>query len=78
MTAKNFSARNLRETLIRSGKRVAPAPPLGEIAAYFQKEYARFWDEYKRQDLPHIYKVDLSPALLSLKREMVEALGKGV
>lgn len=78
MTAKNFSARNLRETLIRSGKRVAPAPPLGEITAYFQKEYARFWDEYKRQDLPHIYKVDLSPALLSLKREMVEALGKGV
>lgn len=78
MTAKNFSARNLRETLIRSGKRVAPAPPLGEIAAYFQKEYARFWAEYKRQDLPHIYKVDLSPALLSLKREMVEALGKGV
>lgn len=78
MTVKNFSARNLRETLIRSGRRVAPAPPLGEIAAYFQKEYARFWDEYKRQDLPHIYKVDLSPALLSLKREMVEALGKGV
>ncbi|MDE5897226.1 MAG: nicotinate phosphoribosyltransferase, partial [Clostridia bacterium] len=76
-TVKDFSVRNLRETLVESGKRIAPAPELTEIAAYFKAEYARFWEEYKRQDLPHIYIVDLSPALLALKREMVEELGKG-
>ena len=77
MTVKDYTARRLREPLILNGKRAAPALPLAEIAEYFKKEYARFWEEYTRQDVPHIYKVDLSPALLSLKREMIEAFDKG-
>ena len=76
-TVSNFTARKLRETLVKGGKRVSPSPSLSEIAAYFKAESARFWEEYKRQDVPHIYKVDLSPALLSLKREMTESFGKG-
>ena len=77
MTVKNFSVRNLRELLIRGGKRVCPAPALSEISAYFKREYAKFWEEYTRLDMPHIYKVDLSPALHSLKGELARRSGRG-
>lgn len=76
-TVKNFSVRCLREPLLRNGKRVRENLPLAEINRYFKKEYARFWEEYTRLDMPHIYKVDLSEELHSLKKEMVQAFGKG-
>lgn len=76
MTVEKFRARNLRQTWLKGGKRVAPKQTLQEINAYFRSEYARFWEEYTRLDLPHIYKVDLSPALHKLKTEMVQRYGK--
>ncbi|MDE7296193.1 MAG: nicotinate phosphoribosyltransferase, partial [Clostridia bacterium] len=76
MTVQNFRARKLLVPFIKDGKRVSPSPAIADIAAYFKEESNRFWEEYKRQDVPHIYKVDLSAELLSLKREMT--LGKGV
>lgn len=72
MTIENFRVRDLREDLFRGGKRVAPERSLAEIAAYREKEMSRFWEEYLRQDMPHIYKVDLSDALYGLKQELVE------
>ena len=75
MTIENFSVRDLREDLFRGGKRVAPVRPLSEIAAYRAAEQARFWEEYLRQDMPHIYKVDLSDALYRLKQGLVEQYG---
>lgn len=77
MKVENFRARKLGKQLMGGGKRMQPVRALSELNAYFRQEYERFWDEYKRHDLPHIYKVDLSPALFSLKREMMKALGKG-
>ena len=71
MTLTNFRARKLRETLIKGGKRVNPPKPLKEINAYFSAEYGRFWEEYTRLDVPHIYKVDLSEELYGLKTELV-------
>ena len=41
---------------------------------YAQKELESFWDEYKRLDRPHLYKVDLSDSLYELKREMIESI----
>lgn len=76
-TVLNFRARKLGVPLMKDGKRVALEVPLKEAAAYFKAEYARFWEEYTRQDLPHIYKVDLSPALYALKRELIEHSGRG-
>lgn len=76
-TVKNYTVRNLRETLVLGGKRVQKARPLFEIHESFKKEYAHFWEEYTRLDLPHIYKVDLSDKLHALKVEMVHAFGKG-
>ncbi len=72
MTIENFRVRDLREDLFRGGKRVAPERSLAEIAAYRKSEMSRFWEEYLRQDMPHIYKVDLSDALYGLKQELVE------
>lgn len=72
MTIENFRVRDLREDLFRGGKRVAPERTLAEIAAYRKSEMPRFWEEYLRQDMPHIYKVDLSDALYGLKQELVE------
>ncbi len=77
MTVKDFRIRKLREPLVVQGKRAKAPRPLAEISAYRAAEYARFWEEYTRQDMPHIYKVDLSPALYALKRQMIEACGKG-
>ncbi len=77
MTVQNFRARKLLMPLIEGGKRVAPVYSLGEISAYRAEEYARFWEEYTRQDMPHIYKVDLSQKLYELKRTMVQESGKG-
>ena len=76
MKAEHFRARNLRVPLILGGRRTEMREEIAQINARFRAEYSRFWQEYTRQDMPHIYKVDLSPALCSLKREMVEAHGK--
>ena len=75
MTVTNFRARRLRAVIMENGKRTSDMVPLSEIAAYFREEKGRFWEEYTRRDLPHIYKVDLSPALHALKTEMVKKKG---
>ncbi len=77
MTVKNFRARRLRSLLVKGGKRTYDTLPLMEIQRYCAEEKGRFWEEYTRQDMPHIYKVDLSTALYELKRGMVEKYGKG-
>ena len=76
MTVTNFRARRLRDTIIKNGKRVSDTVPLKVLANYFAEEKARFWGEYTRRDMPHIYKVDLSPALHALKSEMVKGKGE--
>ncbi len=77
MTVKNFRARKLRVLLVKGGKRTCAPLPLTQIRQYCAEEKGRFWEEYTRQDMPHIYKVDLSPKLYELKRGMVEKYGKG-
>ncbi len=76
MTIENFTARNLRSPLIAGGKRTRTSEPLSTYSERFKKEKSRFWEEYTRRDMPHIYKVDLSPALFALKADMV-CRGKG-
>ena len=77
MTVTNFRARRLRSLLVKGGKRTYDTLPLMDIQRYCVEEMGRFWEEYTRQDMPHIYKVDLSTALYELKRGMVEKYGKG-
>ena len=75
MTITNFTVRKLREPLFVGGKRAAPQYKLSEISAYRASEQAHFWEEYLRQDMPHIYKVDLSDQLYQLKKSLVEQFG---
>ena len=75
MTLTDFTVRRLREPLFAAGKRVAPRYSLAEIAAYRAREQGNFWEEYLRQDMPHIYKVDLSDELYRLKKQLVEQFG---
>lgn len=71
MTIENFSVRPLRERIFDHGRRTLEKRTIQELSAYRKAEQERFWDEYMRQDVPHIYKVDLSDNLYELKRNLI-------
>ena len=76
---ENYELRALQQDVIKDGKLVRPLPALKEIKAYAEKEIDSFWDEYKRLDKPHVYKVDLSDKLYELKTAMLDKIrGTGV
>lgn len=70
----NYEVRSLHIDVIKDGKLVYKLPTLKEIKEYAKSELASFWDEYKRLDRPHVYKVDLSDELYELKKEMLEKI----
>ena len=70
-TFTDYSLRSLSRKVIEGGKAILPQPSLAEICAYAEREKESFWDEYKRLDNPHIYKVDLSEKLYRIKNEMI-------
>ena len=72
-----YTMKELPVKVIENGKLVGTMPPLKEIVAYAKKEKETFWDEYKRIDKPHIYKVDLSDELYTLKTNMINAIRRG-
>ena len=51
-----------------------PLPSLADICAYAAREKESFWDEYKRNDNPHVYKVDLSQRLFDIKNQLIESI----
>jgi len=73
-TFTNYTVRRLSRKVIEGGKPVAPSPSLAEVCAYAEREKQSFWDEYKRLDNPHIYKVDLSEKLYNVKNEMISEI----
>lgn len=72
--AGNFRVKRLLQPVFVGGKRVLPHYSVEDGRAYCKEELTRFREEYKRLDMPHIYKVHLSPALTALKREMIEKI----
>lgn len=72
-----YTMKELPVKVIENGKLLGKKPMLKEITAYANEEKKTFWDEYKRIDKPHIYKVDLSDELFELKQSMIDALRKG-
>jgi nicotinate phosphoribosyltransferase len=74
MTVENFKVEPLLHTIIKKGKLCYTFPTVAESRAYCKGELARFWEEYLRLDMPHIYKVDLSKKLHNLKAEMITKL----
>ena len=73
-TYTNYELRSLMIDVIKDGKLVYKLPTLKEIKEYTEKELNSFWDEYKRLDRPHVYKVDLSNKLYELKSAMLEEI----
>ena len=77
ITFENYTARELPVAIIKGGKLVYDLPKLKDIRAYAAKEMDSFWDEYKRLDQPHVYKVDLSDELYALKTDMLDRVRRG-
>ena len=71
MTLTNYSVRELLVPVFEDGKQVYHSPSVLEIREYCKEDLATFWDEYKRFNRPHFYKVDLSDDLYDLKKEMI-------
>lgn len=74
ITFENYELKEITQKIIENGKLVYKLPALKEIAAYSQKQLDGFWEEYKRLDYPHIYKVDLSDELYALKTSMIKSI----
>ena len=73
---ENFYAEELQHTIVKDGKLVYEFPPLMEIRSFSQERLSKFWEEYLRLDVPHVYKVDLSKKLHTLKFELIENIRK--
>ncbi|MBQ3496157.1 MAG: nicotinate phosphoribosyltransferase [Clostridia bacterium] len=69
-----YTLRELSVLIMDKGKRVGKKPTLEEICSYARAERESFWDEYRRIDNPHIYKVDLSDGLYELKDSMIKKI----
>lgn len=77
ITFANYTARELPVAIIKGGKLVYDLPKLKDIRAYAAQEMDSFWEEYKRLDQPHVYKVDLSDELYALKTDMLDKVRRG-
>ena len=73
-TFENYEIRALQRDIILNGKVVYDFPSLKQVKAYAERELATFWDEYRRLDRPHLFKVDLSDKLYELKTSMIQKI----
>ena len=71
MTLCDYRMRQLLVPVFENGELVYDSPALSEIAAYAKQEMETLWDEYKRLNRPHRYKVDLSQKLYDLKLQLL-------
>ena len=74
ITFTDYSMRPLSQLYVKDGKLVSPLPSLAQVCTYAEKEKESFWDEYKRPDNPHVYKVDLSQQLYDLKNQLISQI----
>lgn len=68
---KYTSIKPLLKIKMSNGKRVDEQKSLKELQEFGRKNLEMFHKSYKRQINPHIYKVSLSSALKTLKRDLV-------
>ena len=74
ITFNDYEIKSLHVDVVKNGKVVYDFPTLKQVKVYAEKELASFWDEYRRLDRPHVYKVDLSDQLYELKKSMIEKI----
>ena len=72
MTITNYTAKELLVPIFVNGEQVYQSPNLMEIQKYAAAQMDTLWDEYKRLNNPHVYKVDLSQKLYDLKNHLLQ------
>lgn len=70
-TLEDYQIRRMKVKIFENGKNIYQSPGLDKIVEFANNEKAKFWDEYKRIDNPHIYKVNLSDGLHALKQNLL-------
>ena len=73
-TFTDYSVRPLSVPILSGGEPVYEFPALEEVCDYAEREKETFWDEYKRLDNPHVYKVDLSQKLYDIKNTLISEI----
>ncbi len=68
---ENFYAKQLYVDVFVDGKKVYQNKDVYQLAADCKQSLEGFWDEYKRLERPHEYKVDLSDKLYELKQKLI-------
>lgn len=71
MRLEDYTAREMKVRIFDGGKCVYDLPSLNARRDYCTKELDTLWDEYKRFDNPHEYKVDLSLAVWDMKHDLL-------
>ena len=74
ITFENYTIKELTVKVVENGKVCYDMPALKQIAEYSKADLATFWEEYIRNDYPHIFKVDLSDGLYALKTDMIKKI----
>ena len=72
----HFYARDLLVPIFVQGKQVYESKPVMALREYTISQLDTFWEEYKRDLNPSVYKVDLSDALYDLKNALIDELVK--
>ena len=70
-TYEDYILKPMLKQIFKSGELVYELPDIEEIREYCKSEVESLWDEFKRFDNPHIYKVDLSKNLWELKNNLL-------
>lgn len=68
----NFTAKVIQKKIFEKGELIYDIPTLDESRQFCKREVDSLWEEHKRLDNPHIYKVDLSEKLWNLKNNLIK------
>ncbi|HEY5557362.1 nicotinate phosphoribosyltransferase [Acetobacterium sp.] len=70
-TINNYYVREIMVPIFEAGKCVYESPSILEIQAHLRDEKAHLWPAFKRMVNPHVYHLDLSQELWSLKQRLL-------
>ncbi|MFP4444700.1 MAG: nicotinate phosphoribosyltransferase [Desulfosudaceae bacterium] len=69
---------SLLRPVMEQGRPLAPPADISRLRQYCEQRLAQLPEEHKRFEMPHIYKVGLSPALTRLRDKMITAAREGL
>jgi nicotinate phosphoribosyltransferase len=70
-TLRDFTAKEMQVQIFKNGEQIYDEPSYKEICDHCAADIDTLWDEVKRFENPHIYYVDLSKKLWSVKQQLL-------